>query len=138
MQTDAKGTMVAQLMVNDGSAYVQWELQSDNGYWEQAGTGHEDQIASYRLLSRAYPYVLARGWWNKTPSMVNDGPNPGQYWRVVPDHDGWFALQNVEVTGLNLNVAGDGPYGPGTLILNYTWSGGQPNEVWKFIDGPTA
>ena len=125
VQTDANGTMVVQLMNNDGSPNTQWDLWSDDGFYPHG--------PCYRFHNHAYDYVVARGWKDKTVSMVNDGPNAGQFWRVVPDHDGWFARQNVEVTGINLNVAGDGPYPAGTLILNYTWSSGAPNEVWKFI-----
>lgn len=124
VKTDANGTMVVQLMQNDGSANVHWDLWSDDNFYPHG--------PCYRFHSNAYDYVIARGWWNKTVSMVNDGPNAGQFWRVVQDHDGWFALQNVDVTGINLNVPP--PYNaPGLAILNYEWSSGAPNEVWKFI-----
>lgn len=48
----------------------------------------------------------------------------------------WFALRPQYDDDQNLNVQGDGPYRPGTRVLTYTWSGGDPNEVWEIQPVP--
>lgn len=54
-------------------------------------------------------------------------------WNLIPYGD-YFAMQNVANTDQNLNVAGDGPYAAGGLVLTWDWSGGAPNELWKFVE----
>ena len=44
-----------------------------------------------------------------------------------------MALRPQYDSDQNLNVRGDGPYPPGALVLTYTWSGGDPNEVWQIV-----
>jgi hypothetical protein len=53
-------------------------------------------------------------------------------WNVLPNGD-FFAIQFGRETSQNLNVAGNGPYPIDTPILSWEWSGGAPNELWKFV-----
>jgi hypothetical protein len=44
-----------------------------------------------------------------------------------------LAVRSGVSTSLNLNVAGTGPYPPGSAVIAYDgWGGGQPNEIWTF------
>lgn len=54
-------------------------------------------------------------------------------WNLIP-HGDFFAIQNYDDNGQNLNVAGDGPYPENTPIYAYGWSGGASNEIWKFVE----
>jgi hypothetical protein len=46
-----------------------------------------------------------------------------------------LAVRPTMSAALNLNVAGTGPYPPGSSVIAYNgWGGGQPNEVWTFVD----
>jgi hypothetical protein len=69
------------------------------------------------------------------PSLVL-APEPASpvyaTWNLLPDGD-FFAVQNTNDTSLNLNVAGNGPYPAGTPILAWSWGGGAPNELWRFV-----
>ena len=60
-------------------------------------------------------------------------------WNLVPHGDPpWVVFQLGRNAKQNLNVAGDGPYPPGTLIYSYRWGDGQPNEVWQVIPQSSA
>jgi hypothetical protein len=47
--------------------------------------------------------------------------------------NGYYAVQFGPDTDQNLNIPGDGPYPPGTSVVTWSWGGGAPNEIWRFI-----
>jgi hypothetical protein len=70
-----------------------------------------------------------------TPLQVTSydgGLSPAMLWDVTSGGDA-LAVRPSQFTSLNLNVAGNGPYTPGTPVIAYDgWGNGQPNEVWTF------
>ena len=53
-------------------------------------------------------------------------------WNVAAGGNALAVRPNLS-DSLNLNVAGAGPYPPGTPVIAYDgWGGGQPNEIWTF------
>lgn len=65
-------------------------------------------------------------------SAVTGGVSATTMWDVVPGGKA-LAVQSVWTSSVNLNVAGDGPYPPGSPVIAYNgWGGGQPNEIWTF------
>lgn len=61
-----------------------------------------------------------------------DGLVQGTTWDVASGGKA-LAVRPTFNSSLNLNVAGAGPYPPGTPVIAYDgWGGGQPNEIWTF------
>ncbi len=46
------------------------------------------------------------------------------------------ALRPIHDSGQNLNIFGNGPYGPGRNIGTWGWDGGQLNETWYMYPAP--
>lgn len=44
------------------------------------------------------------------------------------------ALVSAENWERKINIMGDGPYREGTTVIMWQWSGGAPNELWRFWD----
>jgi len=54
-------------------------------------------------------------------------------WDVAPGGPA-LAVRPTFSTSFNLNVEGSGPYSVGNPVIAYDgWGGGQPNEVWTFV-----
>ena len=67
-------------------------------------------------------------------SAVTDGLSDTTRWDVVPGGSA-LAVQSAWTSSVNLNVAGSGPYPPGSAVIAYNgWGGGQPNEIWTFSE----
>ena len=65
-------------------------------------------------------------------SAVTSGVSETTLWNVVPGGSA-LAVESAWTPSVNLNVAGSGPYPPGSpVIAYYGWGGGQPNEIWTF------
>lgn len=105
--------------------------------WIVYVNGHNAQF-------RSADYIRHRGWGLVHLSLGRTGddsrlstvdptaPDPNYGWNLIPQGD-WYCLQSFANYKQNMNVLGDGPYPENTEILTYTWSGGAPNEIWKFI-----
>jgi|GEM_PF-6233657 len=96
-----------------------------------------DNPAATGILWWGYDFdkVLALGQPN-TPAIVKagveaNGTDIGS-WNLSTFGE-FFGFQYFLNTDQNLNVAGDGPYPAGTSILGWSWGGGAPNELWKFV-----
>jgi hypothetical protein len=62
----------------------------------------------------------------------DDGLLPDRVWNIAPGGSA-LAVRSGISTSLNLNVAGTGPYPPGSEVIAYDgWGDGQPNEIWTF------
>ena len=56
------------------------------------------------------------------------------FWMLGGDEGNDFhAVQWANDTSQNLNVPGNGPYNAGSGLVTWSWGGGAPNEVWKFV-----
>ncbi len=57
-------------------------------------------------------------------------------WTLGSDEGlGYHAVRPVITDDINLNVAGNGPYVDGSVVIGYNgWGGGKINEVWRFYD----
>jgi hypothetical protein len=80
-------------------------------------------------------FVMMYGLNENNPLVLQDWRNMSTAgtWNLIPNGD-FYAVQNAYDTDQNLNVAGDGPYPADTPILTWDWSGGAPNEIWKFVE----
>jgi hypothetical protein len=79
------------------------------------------------------PSVLAANA-DQSLSLValGDALNQNSTWNVAQGGSA-LAVRPGFSTSYNLNVAGDGPYGPGSVVIAWDgWGGGQPNEIWTF------
>jgi len=57
-------------------------------------------------------------------------------WTLGSDEGlGYHAVRPLITDDINLNVAGNGPYVPGSVVIGYDgWGGGKVNEVWRFFE----
>lgn len=56
------------------------------------------------------------------------------FWMLGGDEGNDFhAVQWADDTGQNLNIPGNGPYNAGNSVVTWSWGGGAPNEIWKFV-----
>ena len=56
------------------------------------------------------------------------------FWMLGGDQGNDFhAIQWASDATQNLNVPGDGPYNAGRSVVTFSWGGGAPNEIWKFV-----
>jgi hypothetical protein len=61
------------------------------------------------------------------------------FWRLGGDEgDDFHAVQWAQDISQNLNLLGNGPYNPGMAVGTWSWGGGDPNEVWKFLPSNPA
>jgi hypothetical protein len=93
---------------------------------------YTDYIQSIYGLAK---FVLMYSLDGNSPLVLQDWRNfsTAGTWNLIPYGD-FYAVQNAYDTDQNLNVAGDGPYPVNTQILTWNWSGGAPNEIWKFVE----
>jgi hypothetical protein len=61
--------------------------------------------------------------------------NATSLWTLGSDEGlNYHAIRTLLNDDINLNVAGNGPYFPGSDVIAYDgWGGGKPNEVWRFF-----
>jgi hypothetical protein len=120
--------------ISDRNLSQQWMVVA---YWaDTQGGGMGLQFTSVDI-----GYTLARGDQEPNaptvPSLVMESSDSSApllaTWNLIPNGD-FFAIQNTYETSLNLNVQGDGPYPADTPVLAWSWGGGAPNELWKFVD----
>ncbi len=57
-------------------------------------------------------------------------------WTIGGNCSSNCALRPIHDSGQNLNIFGNGPYGPGRNIGTWGWSGGQVNETWWMYPAP--
>jgi hypothetical protein len=101
----------------------QWEMISYD-HWGIAYTNHGTAralgVSSGEPLLQVDPGLL-----DHTSLWTLGGDEGLGYHAVRPQFD----------DGINLNVAGNGPYGPGSPVIGYNgWGHGKVNEVWRFLD----
>src|SRR6266446_6623873 len=101
----------------------QWEMTSYD-HWGIAyinkGTGRALGVGPGEPLVQVDPALL----------------NRSALWTLGSDEGlGYHAIRPLIDDDINLNVAGNGPYGPGSVVIGYNgWGGGKANEVWRFFD----
>jgi hypothetical protein len=61
-------------------------------------------------------------------------------WTLGSDEGlGYHAVRPLITDDINLNVAGNGPYVPGSVVIGYDgWGGGKVNEVWRFFEATNS
>lgn len=65
------------------------------------------------------------------------GNSKPQQWHMEQITPGKFRIVN-RYSGKSLNAAGGSGHKNGTNICQWTWGGGQPNELWEIIDVKTG
>ena len=125
-------TESGQIVVQDASQQTSamfWSLIYDNA----SGGFAMVNLLSSELGTTSVLAVVA-GQPTLALQPIVDGLSSASTWDVVPGGVA-LAVRPTESTSLNLNVAGNGPYPPGSPVIAYNgWGGGQPNEIWTFQD----
>jgi hypothetical protein len=128
-------TESGQIVVQDASLQTSamfWSLIYDN----QSGGFAMVNLLSSELGTTSILTVVA-GQPTLSLQPIVGGLSSASTWDVVAGGNA-LAVRPTMSTSLNLNVAGNGPYPPGSPVIAYNgWGGGQPNEIWTFQDAGT-
>jgi hypothetical protein len=124
-------TESGQIVVQDASA------QTSALFWSLIYDNVSGGFAMVNLLSseQGTTSILTVGAGGALSlQLIVDGLSSASTWDVTAGGNA-LAVRPTMSTSFNLNVAGNGPYPPGSPVIAYDgWGGGQPNEVWTFQD----
>jgi hypothetical protein len=138
--TGPNGEQLALGAAPDGSIVVQDAAEvTDSIVWSLLYDIPSGNVALLNADSAASgtPSILCLVSDDKTTTPLqlvtyDDGLLPDRVWNIAPGGSA-LAVRSGLSTSLNLNVAGTGPYPPGSKVIAYDgWGGGQPNEIWTF------
>ena len=145
--TGPNGEQLALAAMADGTIVVQDASEPTSGLWWSLVYDNASQnfaMISQLSVESGTPAALAlatASWTNNeaqlTLAPVMGGLGQLMTWDVVAGGTA-LAVRPTLSASLNLNVAGNGPYPPGSPVIAYAgWGGGQPNEIWTFqsVDG---
>ena len=125
-------TESGQIVVQDASAQTSamfWSLIYDNA---SGGFAMVNLLSSE--LGQTSVLTVVAGESVLALQPIVDGLSSASTWDVAAGGNA-LAVRPTMSTSINLNVAGNGPYPPGSEVIAYNgWGGGQPNEVWTFVD----
>lgn len=129
-QTESRAIVVADASVATSGLW--WTLVYD---WQSQGFGMINQLSVEQGDPAALGLVDYRESTLTVTTVSGDGGLGNlMTWDVVPGGNA-LAVRTTLNSALNLNVAGPGPYPPGSPVIAYDgWGGGKPNEVWTFED----
>jgi hypothetical protein len=136
--TGPNGETLALAATESGQIVVQDASQQTSAmFWSLIYDNASGNFAMVNLLSSeqgttSILTVGAGGALSLQPIVA--GLSDASTWDVAPGGNA-LAVRPTSSTSLNLNVAGNGPYPPGSPVIAYDgWGGGQPNEIWTFQD----
>lgn len=140
--TGPSGEQLALAATADGSIVVQDTAEPTSGLWWSLIYDNASQnfaMISQLSVESGTPAALAlatASWTNNEAQLmlapVMGGLGKLMTWDVAAGGAA-LAVRPTLSFSLNLNVAGAGPYSPGSPVIAYAgWNGGQPNEIWTF------
>ena len=140
--TGPNGETLALAAMDDGSIVVQDASEATiQCYWSLVYdiTSGDFGLASASSVALGNPSVLSlrNAGGGTTPLTLvsyKDGLSAATTWNVATGGSA-LAVRSTSSSSVNLNVAGTGPYPPGSAVIAYDgWGNGQPNEIWTFQD----
>lgn len=115
------GIVIEQL--RNGEARQLWEMR----YYDRWG---------FAYINQGTGKALSTGAGEPLHQINPEQLNWASIWTLGSDEGlGYHAVRPRVTDDINLNVAGNGPYSDGSIVIGYNgWGGGKPNEVWRFYD----
>jgi hypothetical protein len=117
----------------DGSVTLQnFQPNDARQQWDMIAYDHWGIAYINRGTGRALGVGAGEPLVQYDPALLNRSA----LWTLGSDEGlGYHAIRPLLTDDINLNVAGNGPYGPGSTVIGYNgWGGGKINEVWRFFD----
>lgn len=114
----------------DGGLIINNLFNDPSQYWTPVEFITGSNNKGFALLNVKTQKVVCSRASNQPVTQVSPTGMSGSSatWNAVGN-----AIQLNANTDQNLNVAGNNNYVAGTPVLSWSWSGGEPNETWKWI-----
>jgi len=105
-----------------------------NQIWLRQNAGNGYLLTNKATQMLAY---VANGNGNRVMLLSKTSLNMiASLWTIGGNCQSNCALRPLHDGGQNLNVFGDGPYGPGRAVGTWGWGGGDINETWFMTPSP--